>query len=57
MGLNESVLAISFRKSPKKMASTSHKTDMSVLVRKKGLALNFTVSSEAQYTAVLTVPY
>ena len=48
MGLNESVLAISFRRSPKKMASMSNSKDMSVSVRKKGLALTFTGLNKAQ---------
>ena len=48
MSLNESVLAIYFRRSPKQMASKSNTKDMSVSVRKKGLALTFTGSNEAQ---------
>ena len=48
MGLNESVLAMNFRRSPKKIASMSNTKDMSVSVRKKGLSLTFTGSKEAQ---------
>ena len=48
MGPNESVLAISFRRSLKKMASMSNTKNIRVLVRKKGLALTFTGSNEAQ---------
>ena len=49
MGLNESVLAISFRRSPKKITSMSNTKDLSVSVRKEGLALTFTGSNEAQF--------
>ena len=47
MGLTESILAISIRRSPMEMASMSNTKDMSVLVRKKGFALTFTGSNEA----------
>ena len=39
MVLNESVLAISFGRSPKNMARMSNIKDMSVSVRKKGMTL------------------
>ena len=55
MALNESVFAISFRRSPKEMASLSNTKDTSVLVRKKGLALTFTGSNEPQFTVGLEV--
>ena len=49
MGLNESVVAISFRQSSKKDIRISNTNDLSNSVRKKGLALTFTGSNEAQY--------
>ena len=49
MGLNESVLALSFIRSPNKMIRMSSTKDMKVLKRKKGLALTFTGFNEAVY--------
>ena len=48
-GLNESVFAIYFRKILQNTASMSNSKDMSVLVRKKAMALTFSWSNEAQY--------
>ena len=50
MGLNESVLAKSFRRSPKKLLACQIQKNMSVLVRKKGLALTFTGFNEDQFS-------